>query len=300
MRKKKNTEDNRNVSLPEETGYTETEKPVYRGRYEKESDGTQFSYETGPISSYQGRYAADTDTSYKTDSVEEYEDYYHARHEAGSLRPAAEIPPSMPYEEDDEDDTASEMIGRSMKRADDRVRAEKRRSSSSGKKNGRTRKKKKRSGTSRDTWIKSGSLILSLVLMLAMILNMPILWYKKSGQPDERVSIISYFKKWQPTVEIEGELQQNSMDLKIKSDVIESEYTDGLDLPQLVEGQYSVLFVGFDETEQLTDVVWVCQFDIGGGMLNILQIPRDLAVPDYTNSPTCKFNSIYTEGDYYV
>lgn len=302
--KKKKMDDNRNVSRNAESEFAPSEKPVYHGRYEKESDDSQFSYEVGPMSSYQGRYAADTDTSYKTDSVEESEYFYRAKHDAGSLRPAVEIRPEM---DDDEDgsDTASEIIERSLKRADEKVRAERRRAEdSSGKK--RTakksggRKKRKRAKTSRDTWIKSGSLLLSLVLILAMVLNMPILWYKKSGQPDERVSIIRYLKKWQPTVDIEGELQQNSMDLKIKTDVVENDFTDGLDLPQLVEGQYSVLFVGFDETEELTDVVWVCQFDIGGGMLNILQIPRDLAVPDYTNSVTCKFNSVYMEGDRYV
>lgn len=302
MRKKKKTDDNRNISLTETEGYTETERPVYHGRYEKEPDGTQFSYETGPISTYQGRYAKDTDSSYRTDSVEENENFYRAKHDAGSLRPAVEMIPETDGDEDD--DTASKVIERSLRKADEKLKAEKRKNAPSSdaktKKKKKSGKKRKRAKTSRDTWIKSGSLILSLVLMLVMVLNMPILWYKKSGQPDERVSIIRYFKKWQPTVGLEGELQQNSMDLKIKSDVIESDFTDGLDLPQLVEGQYSVLFVGFDETEQLTDVVWVCQFDIGGGMLNILQIPRDLAVPDYTNSPTCKFNSIYTEGDYYV
>ena len=306
--KKKKMDDNRNVSPKAESEFAPSEKPVYHGRYEKESDDSQFSYEVGPMSSYQGRYAADTDTSYKTDSVEEYEYFYRAKHDAGSLRPAVEIRPEI--DDDDDSDTASEMIERSLRKADEKVRAERRRTASSegkkrpAKKNtgkkGSGSKKRKRAKTSRDTWIKSGSLILSLVLILAMVLNMPILWYKKSGQPDERVSIIRYLKKWQPTVDIEGELQQNSMDLKIKTDVVESDFTDGLDLPQLVEGQYSVLFIGFDETEQLTDVAWICQFDIGGGMLNILQIPRDLAVPDYTNSVTCKFNSVYTEGDPYV
>ncbi len=302
--KKKKMDDNRNVSRNAESEFAPSEKPVYHGRYEKESDGSQFSYEVGTMSSYQGRYAADTDTSYKTDSVEESEYFYRAKHDAGSLRPAVEIRPEMDDAEDGSD-TASEIIERSLKRADEKVRAERRRAAdSSGKKRTAKKsggsKKRKRAKTSRDTWIKSGSLLLSLVLILAMVLNMPILWYKKSGQPDERVSIIRYLKKWQPTVDIEGELQQNSMDLKIKTDVVENDFTDGLDLPQLVEGQYSVLFVGFDETEELTDVVWVCQFDIGGGMLNILQIPRDLAVPDYTNSVTCKFNSVYMEGDRYV
>ncbi|MBR1824722.1 MAG: LCP family protein [Ruminococcus sp.] len=210
-------------------------------------------------------------------------------------------------DEDYESDTAAEVIERSLRKADEVVEHERRRAArdaaagapkkKSSKKGG---KKRKRAKTSNDTWIKSGSIILSLVLVLVMLLNMPILWYKKAGQPDERVSVIKYFKRWQPTVEIEGELHQNTMDLKIHTDVVQEDYTDGLELPQLVEGQYSVLFVGFDESEQLTDVVWVCQFDIGNGQLNILQIPRDLAVPDYTSSVTCKFNSVYMEGNRYI
>ena len=43
MRKKEKTEDNRTVNRNEENTFTETERPVYHGRYEKESDGTQFS-----------------------------------------------------------------------------------------------------------------------------------------------------------------------------------------------------------------------------------------------------------------
>ncbi|MCR5109930.1 MAG: LCP family protein [Ruminococcus sp.] len=212
-------------------------------------------------------------------------------------------------DEEEVSDTASEVIARSLRKADEMVAQERRRNSEQRPKQGAKKrsskgkngnKKRKKSRTSHDTWIKSGSIILSLVMVLVMMLNMPILWYKKAGQPDERVSVIQYFKRWQPTVEIEGQLQQNTMDLKINTDVIQDDYTDGLDLPQLVEGQYSVLFVGFDESEQLTDVVWVCQFDIGNGQLNILQIPRDLAVPDYTSSVTCKFNSVYTEGDRYI
>ena len=68
-------------------------------------------------------------------------------------------------------------------------------------------------------------------------------------------------------------------------------------MPQLVEGQYSILFLGFDEDEYNTDVMWVIQFDIGHGKLNILQIPRDTCLPDYTSSVTRKFNSIYTMGN---
>lgn len=149
----------------------------------------------------------------------------------------------------------------------------------------------------RDAIVKIVSIVLSIVMIFVLLLNMPILWYKKDGQPDERVSIYTYFKRWQPTIEIEGELEKPKMDLQINTSEIDENFTDGLDLPQLVEGQYTVLFLGFDEDEMLTDVIWVCEFDIAAAKLNILQIPRDTAVPDYTSNVTCKFNSVYANGD---
>jgi len=320
MKKKDKKGDNRNIKKkkrpPRREGVYETE--TYHGKHEAEPDEMKgrFAKETA---TYRGRYAADNGSdnrefgpvtiSSADDEGLQYHsdgaDFYRAKHDAGSLKPAAEIEAARYSDEDDDgEDMASKVIERSLRRADEMVAEERRRSRAANanakKKKGKKGRKRKRSKTSRDTWIKSGSIILSLVLVLVMMLNMPILWYQKAGQPDERVSVINYFKRWQPTVEIEGRLQQNTMDLKVNTEVVHEDFNDGLDLPQLVEGQYSVLFIGFDESEQLTDVVWVCQFDIGNGRLNILQIPRDLAVPDYTNSLTCKFNSIYTEGNRYI
>ena len=108
---------------------------------------------------------------------------------------------------------------------------------------------------------------------------------------------MTYFKRWQPTVDIEGELEKPQMDLNVDTDIVKDDFTDGLDLPQLVEGQYTVLFLGFDEDVENTDVIWICQFDIGGGKLNILQVPRDCAVPNYTSNETTKINSVYSCGD---
>lgn len=146
----------------------------------------------------------------------------------------------------------------------------------------------------KDILVKVAAITGSLVLILALILNMPILWYKKNGVK-ERVSIITYFKRWQPLVEIEGELDKTSIDPKVNTEVMPDD--DGLDLPQLVEGQFTVMFLGFDEESFNTDVMWICQFDIMAGKLRILQIPRDSAVPDFTSSPNTKFNSIYSMGD---
>lgn len=149
----------------------------------------------------------------------------------------------------------------------------------------------------KDGIIKFTSILLSIAAIIALFLNMPILWYKKSGQPDERVSIMTYFKRWQPTGDIEGELEKPTMDLNLDTDIVTEEFTDGLDLPQLVEGQYTVLFLGFDEDVENTDVIWICQFDIAGGQLHILQVPRDCAVPNYTSNETTKINSVYMCGD---
>ncbi len=148
----------------------------------------------------------------------------------------------------------------------------------------------------KDVIIKTSSILMSLVIIIALFLNMPILWYKKAGQPDQKVSIIKYFKLWQPLVEIEGELDKSQVDLNVDTNVVTDEFTDGLDLPQLVEGQYTVLFLGFDEDQELTDVIWICQFDIAAAKLHILQVPRDCAVPNYTSNPTTKINSVYYEG----
>ncbi|MCR5601389.1 MAG: LCP family protein [Ruminococcus sp.] len=148
----------------------------------------------------------------------------------------------------------------------------------------------------KDTVIKITAILLSIASIIALFLNMPILWYKKSGQPDQKVSILKYLKLWQPLVEIEGEIEKPSVDLNIDTEVVNDDFTDGLDLPQTVEGQYTVLFLGFDEDQELTDVIWICQFDIAGAKLHILQVPRDCAVPNYTSNPTTKINSVYFDG----
>lgn len=156
------------------------------------------------------------------------------------------------------------------------------------------RKKRKKSSLT-DFFVKLVSVSASIAIICIMILNMPIL---KSDSGN--TSIINFVKNYQPLVQVEGELKKNTMDLQIDNEIVDVDFSDGLDLPQLVEGQYTVLFLGFDEEEFNTDVIWVCQFDIGHAKLNILQIPRDTCLPDYTNSPTGKFNSIYAMGQKYI
>ncbi|MDE5620705.1 MAG: LCP family protein [Ruminococcus sp.] len=158
-------------------------------------------------------------------------------------------------------------------------------------------KKKKKKSLMTDFLVKLVSVSASVFIIGAMLLNMPIIKDTSSG---ENVSVINFVKNFQPLVHVEGQLKENTMDLQIDTEIVDVDFSDGLDLPQLVEGQYTVLFLGFDEEEFNTDVIWVCQFDIGHSELNILQIPRDTCLPDYTSSPTGKFNSIYAMGEKYI
>lgn len=160
-----------------------------------------------------------------------------------------------------------------------------------------TGKKSAKKNSRKDIIVKITAVLFSIAAIVTLCLNMPIMWYKKSGQPTERVSILTYFKRWQPTVEIEGELEKPTMELNVDTEIVNDDFTDGLDLPQLVEGQYTVLFLGFDEDVENTDVIWICQFDIAAAKLHILQIPRDCAVPNYTSNVTTKINSVYGCGD---
>lgn len=160
-------------------------------------------------------------------------------------------------------------------------------------------KRKKKKKTKRDILIKTFSIVASLAIIVSLVLTMPIMWWDKKGVK-EKIGLYTYLKRKQPAVSIEGELDKSSekIELGINSVALPDDYDDGLDfMEQWIEGQYTVLFLGFDVESLNTDVMWVCQFDLKGGALNILQIPRDTAVPDFTGSPSTKFNSIYSCGD---
>lgn len=151
----------------------------------------------------------------------------------------------------------------------------------------------------KDIIIKSVSVIASLAVIISLVLTMPIMWWDKKGVK-EKIGLYTYLKRKQPAVSIEGELDKSSdkVELGINSVALPDDYDDGLDfMEQWIEGQYTVLFLGFDVDSLNTDVMWVCQFDLKGGALNILQIPRDTAAPDFTQSASTKFNSIYSCGD---
>lgn len=149
----------------------------------------------------------------------------------------------------------------------------------------------------KDLVIKVASIMASLIIIAVLILNMPIIWFhdKRDGTK-KTVSLRYYLKNEQFLGYIEGNIDKTKHDPQINTDVVEVDYDDGLDLPQKVEGQFTVLFLGFDELVSNTDIMWVMEFDIRGGKLNILQIPRDTFMPYYTSAASGRSNSIYLLG----
>lgn len=153
-----------------------------------------------------------------------------------------------------------------------------------------------------DKAVMIGTLLITFAIIILLALNLPIIAYRTEANnliTTQNISVLKYFKVWQPMVQQEGTLikvePNDSEALNLKED-LEDERDDGLALNQLVEGQYTVLFMGMDESGKLADVNWVFQFDIFAGTMNILQIPRDCYMPDYANPSTNKFNSIYETG----
>ena len=136
----------------------------------------------------------------------------------------------------------------------------------------------------RDIITMVAGIVISVVLILLMVFNAPIINFKKvdgNTITTQQVSIMKYWKLWQPLVEKEGTLTKvdsNDSALNLKSD-LDSNLNDGLDLEQTIEGQYTILFLGMDESGELSDVDWILQFDLIAGSMNILQIPRDSYIP---------------------
>lgn len=246
-------------------GKHEAEPREYHGKYEAEPSEYHGKYEAEP-SEYHGKYEAESS---------EYHGKYEADTGASNLRKAPMAKLVYDHSRDsvktvNENDT--EIINNKKFQADSDVKKS-------------------------NPWINAGAKILSvataLVLSAVLVLNMPILVDNEKGG---NISVINYIKNLKPAAK-EGELNKDNVQLDIDHNAVGYDFNDGLDLPQLIEGQYSILFLGFEPDEYNTDVMWIIQFDIGHGKMNILQIPRDTCLPDYTSSVTRKFNSIYTMGD---
>lgn len=102
-----------------------------------------------------------------------------------------------------------------------------------------------------------------------------------------------FLKQWKPLENLEdGSVYRDTNVYQLKEDV--SFTDDGLDLDQAIEGQFTVLALGFDVEGENTDVMMLIMFDIKAKEINILQIPRDTYVG---GSTTGKINSVYMYGD---
>ena len=241
----------------------------YRGQHEAPA-GEYHGQHEAPSGEYHGQHEAPAGEYHGQHEAPAGE--YHGQHEA----PAGEYhgkheAPAEPYRGRYEADNSDDDYDEDYEEYD----AEKKRISA------------------KDVIIKTVSVLTSLAVICMLVLNMPIFVDKNTGG---NVSLVYLFKHAQPMAK-EGQLKKEDVELNLNTEVVTPEFNDGLDLPQLVEGQYSILFLGFDEEELNSDVMWVVQFDIGNGAMNILQIPRDCCLPDYTSSVTKKFNSIYSCGD---
>ncbi len=153
--------------------------------------------------------------------------------------------------------------------------------------------------------LKVVSVAAAAAIIIALGVNLPIVAYRTVSGNEVVVENISYLdtiKRAQPAILQEGELEKPAPEavdeLDLKQEVIEKqdEHNDGLNLDQIVEGQYTLLFMGMDESGMLSDVNWIFQFDLFAGTMNVLQIPRDSFMPDYANLSTGKFNSVYGSG----
>lgn len=99
-------------------------------------------------------------------------------------------------------------------------------------------------------------------------------------------------RQTQPLGSLEGVLDKDYSSYEIKEE--EADKDDGLDIDQLIEGQLTVLCLGFDEEGLNTDVMMLFLFDIKQHKINVLQIPRDSFV---NIGETGKINGVYSVGD---
>ena len=81
-----------------------------------------------------------------------------------------------------------------------------------------------------------GAVIGALVIIICMVLYIPFI--KVDG---EQISLMQMFKDSKPLESMEGELSSKTSSYEVRSEV-DSTLDDGLDLDQLVEGQFTILF----------------------------------------------------------
>ena len=121
-----------------------------------------------------------------------------------------------------------------------------------------------------------------LILLIVLVFGIVLLCFL--GKP--------LLKQWKPLETNEGTVDRDTNLYQLKDEVTFTD--DGLDLDQVIEGQFTVLALGFDVEDENTDVIMLIMFDIKAKEINILQIPRDTYVG---GSTTGKINAVYMYGD---
>lgn len=177
-------------------------------------------------------------------------------------------------------------------------------SSKSAPKDSRNKSKKnnkKKSYGLQEKIIIAVSIIVGLIIIAVMVLNIPIIAVTKTDKTGstytEYVSILNWVKSRQPMVEKEGVLSRDTNSYELISEAEKVDDKRDFTNDQIIEGQFTVLCLGFDESRSNSDVMMLFHFDIVNDKINILQIPRDSYVPDFTSSENGKINSVYTLGD---
>lgn len=161
--------------------------------------------------------------------------------------------------------------------------------------------KNKKNSTLKEKIIIIVSIVVGLIIIAVLVLNIPFVSLQKIDRNGntytEHVSILEWFKSQQVAVEKEGNLSRDTNSYALASEAEKVDDKRDFTNDQIIEGQFTVLCLGFDEDRSNSDVIMVFQFDIVNDKINILQIPRDSYVPEYTSSVNGKINSVYTLGD---
>lgn len=159
---------------------------------------------------------------------------------------------------------------------------------------------KKKKSSAKEKIIIAVSVVAAIVIIAVMVLNIPIIPVERTRNGvtyTEHISIIRWVKELQPMSEVEGLLSAdpNSYELNSNAEGVDDhrDFTND----QIIEGQFTVLCLGFDESRSNSDVMMLFHFDIANDKINILQIPRDSFVPDFTSCENGKINSVYSLGD---
>ena len=170
-------------------------------------------------------------------------------------------------------------------------------------KNDKLKELTKKPASKRDKLIIRIAIIAGTLLVLIMVLSIPIIPVERTRSNQtytEHISIIRCIKEWIQAKRVTEDaplLDKDTNSYALVSGAEEIDDKRNFTNDQIIEGQFTVLLLGFDESRELSDVMMLLLFDIHDHKLNVLQIPRDSFVPDYTSNETGKINSVYTSGD---